>query len=481
MASLAVLVFHAPLLDGGVPSGFDVVNEKLFWRAWTFDRLRRGELPLWNPHVLCGYPMHADPVQAVFYPLEWIHLVLPHPFAIGLSFALAGLIACWGTERLARLLGADAWGSALAGVAYATSGLVAGHVGLGEIPHLQSMAWTPWCLALALEVLGGRRQSLPWLAMVTALAVLAGHVQYAYQTLVATAIVCATALAWMTPRRLVLRRVVTQVAPAIALGLTLTCITLVPALSYVSHSNRGGGLDWMATTTGAIHPFELVRLVVPDFFGDAITTPYWGGFVREMSAPYVGIATLAAIPWAFRSWRVRRGATAILPMMLLGLAVAFSAYTPIHRWLFHALPGFAFFRMPVRWLHLTTLGLAILGGLGLGRLGACQSADHRSWPDWACAAILPAVLAAGAALLFAGGDANRSSGFERFETAVRARVDSFIVSEPGEAQAEWRAGAPSRYAGARDATLRALGLALACGLGVIAVPRSRSWSWDTKG
>ncbi|MFN7954629.1 MAG: hypothetical protein U0610_23095, partial [bacterium] len=120
LASLAVLVFHAPLLTGRVPDGFDVVNEKLFWRTWTFDRLRHGEWPLWNPAVLGGYPMHADPVQALFYPLEWIHLVLPHPLAIGVSFTAAGLIACWGAIRLARALGAEPWGAAVAGVACAT-------------------------------------------------------------------------------------------------------------------------------------------------------------------------------------------------------------------------------------------------------------------------------------------------------------------------------------------------------------------------
>ncbi len=460
MATGAVLVFHARLLDGGVPAGFDVVNEKLFWRAWTFDRLRRGEIPLWNPHVLSGYPMHADPVQALFYPPEWIHLVLPHPLAIGVSFTLAALIACWGTMRLARVLGADAWGGALAGVAYAIGGLVAGHVGLGEIPHLQAMGWTPWCVALALEALAGRARSPRWLPVVIALAVLAGHVQYGYQTLVAVAITCVTALAWMTPRPAVARALVSRVAPSVALGLAIASVSLVPALAYVSHSNRGGGLDWMASTTGAIHPLELLRVLVPDFFGDAVTSPYWGGFLKEMSTPYLGIATLAALPWALGP-RFRRATLAVAPMAVFGLLVALSAYTPFHRWIFHLLPGFAFFRMPVRWLHLATLGVAVAAGLGVTVLRSRPARARASLHDGVRAALVPLALAIVGALFFLPDGGTGAERFAAFESRLRSRVDSFLGPEPDEAVPGWTTAEPARYATARDATVRAMLFALA--------------------
>lgn len=468
-----MLAFHAPLLDGAVPSGFDVVNEKLFWRSWTFDRLKSGQLPLWNPHVLCGYPMHADPVQAIFYPLEWIHLFLPHALAIGVSFALAGLVACWGTMRLARFLGADPWGSAVAGAAYATSGLVAGHIGLGEIPHLEATSWTPWCVVLTLEALDGRRGSLAALPVVTAFTVLAGHVQYGYQTLVATAITAFTALGWMFPRAAVARRLVAGVAPAVLLGISMTSVALVPALSYVSHSNRGGGLDWTASTTGAIHPLELLRLVAPDFFGDAVITPYWGGFIKEMATPYVGIATLMAVPWALAS-RLRRGVVAVAPMALFGLVIALSAYSPVHRWAFDMLPGFTFFRMPVRWLHLFTLGLAVGGGLGVTSLGTRASVRGHDLADWLRAAALPSAITALAIVLVTGGGPDGASRFTRFEHALRSRIDSFLGPEPDRSVPGWTKARPDRYATARAATLRALALSLASAAALLALPRRPS-------
>lgn len=470
MATGAVLVFHGRLLDGGVPAGFDVVNEKLFWRAWTFDRLRRGELPLWNPHVLAGYPMHADPVQALFYPLEWIHLVLPHPLAIGVSFTLAALIACWGTMRLARVLGADEWGGALAGVAYAMGGLVAGHVGLGEIPHLQAMGWTPWCVALALESLAGRTRSVRWLPLVIALAVLAGHVQYGYQTLVAVAITSVAALAWMTPRPAVARALFSRVAPAVTLGLTIASVSLVPALAYVSHSNRGGGLDWMASTTGAIHPFELLRLLIPDFFGDAVTSPYWGGFLKEMSTPYLGIATLAVLPWALGP-RFRRATLVIAPMAIFGFLTALSAYTPFHRWIFHLLPGFAFFRMPVRWLHLATLGVAVAAALGVTALRSRPARTRPPLRDGARAALVPVAIAIVGALFFLPVGRAGGERFAAFEARLRSEVDSFLGPEPDESVPGWRAAEPARYATAREATARAMLFALASSGALLALGR----------
>ncbi|MFN7951883.1 MAG: YfhO family protein, partial [bacterium] len=369
-------------------------------------------------------------------------------------------------------LGAEPWGAAVAGVACATSGLVAGHVALGEMPHLHAMAWTPWCLSLALEGLRGRRRAFAWLAGVIALTILAGHVQYAYQALVGLAIFVLTACALDPDARRGWTSGLPRAALATALGVALAGITLLPALAYVSHSNRGGGLDWNTSTMGAIHPLELIRAFVPGFFGTANDSVYWGGFIREMSTPYVGLVPLVALPWAVTG-RLRRSALLLAPMGLFGLLVAFSAYTPVHRWMYAVLPGFAFFRMPVRWLHLGVLALAVSGGLGLS-----SALGPRVWhaPDWRQAlraVMVPAALAIFLVALFVHRQPTWSKRFWQLEHGLRARVDSFLGPEPERRDPDWDYHRLIRVRDAENGTKLALGLASAAAV-LLLLARDRS-------
>ncbi len=70
-------------------------------RFFVASTLARGEFPLWNPHILSGYPQFADPQAATFYPIELAFALLAGArfsldtlaASIGLHFFLAGAFA----------------------------------------------------------------------------------------------------------------------------------------------------------------------------------------------------------------------------------------------------------------------------------------------------------------------------------------------------------------------------------------------------
>src|SRR6266571_441841 len=51
------------------------------WHDFAAKAIRRGTLPLWNPHLLAGTPFLANSQSALFYPLHLIFIILPMPAA----------------------------------------------------------------------------------------------------------------------------------------------------------------------------------------------------------------------------------------------------------------------------------------------------------------------------------------------------------------------------------------------------------------
>src|SRR5437762_803681 len=50
-------------------------------RTVVWDRLRHGQLPLWTPLILSGYPLLSMAQVGIGYPFTWGYLLLPGPLA----------------------------------------------------------------------------------------------------------------------------------------------------------------------------------------------------------------------------------------------------------------------------------------------------------------------------------------------------------------------------------------------------------------
>ena len=81
----------------GVPRqdllGFDTVRMMYPWQAFTTQELRSGRLPLWNPHSFAGAPHLANWQSAVFFPFNWLYLVLPQSITWTMLVLLQPILA----------------------------------------------------------------------------------------------------------------------------------------------------------------------------------------------------------------------------------------------------------------------------------------------------------------------------------------------------------------------------------------------------
>ena len=131
------------------------------------------DIPLWNPWITAGRPLHADAQSAIFSPFNWIAYVMDEWRALALIAALKLWVAAFGAFLLARALSMRWPGAGVAGIVY---GFSLWMVTWLSYPHASVWALVPWALLAAEGVLrrpDPRRTAL--LALVIGLQFLCGH------------------------------------------------------------------------------------------------------------------------------------------------------------------------------------------------------------------------------------------------------------------------------------------------------------------
>src|ERR1041384_1641589 len=117
---------------------FIIAGDALYYsyplRTVAWRMIRHGELPLWTPYVLSGFPMLAMVQLGLAYPLTWPHLFLPDHWAEEIYVLAPYLLAPAFTYAYARELGRSRLASLLAGLAYAYSGLTTNTLGMNALP-----------------------------------------------------------------------------------------------------------------------------------------------------------------------------------------------------------------------------------------------------------------------------------------------------------------------------------------------------------
>lgn len=351
----------SPLLWDGVAQFYP-------WRLLAARALRHGELALWNPHQMCGYPFVGNGQSALFYPPNWLLALVDVKWGMGLLAALHYALAAVLTALLCRTLGLGHSPAAFAGIAFAFGGFM---VTWTELPTLMnSAAWLPGAMLGVALVFARSRWGIPVLAVSLAMTLLAGHMQIA-------------AYVWMTAGGYALARVIwallhrqaahlPSLAAAAGLGLLLAAPQVLPALELAANSTRGAGgpteAGWEFHRQRALQRAEMLLLGDPDAFGSPVDGDHEltrFGIPYSEHAGFVGLSTLvlALTGLAFR--RTRHYAFfGILALVALSIAMG----GPLARWMYFGIPKLGQAGGFTRILSVFTFAAAMAGGFGLDAL-----------------------------------------------------------------------------------------------------------------
>ena len=355
------VVFATGLLGRRLIAPGDAYNELLPQHMLAARVVRAGHLPVWHPYAFSGYPLLATNQVAVFYPPNWLFLVLPPVLAnnavVVISFAAAGL----GAFLLARRLCGDDAGAAVAGVAFGLSPFLFAH--LTHQSLIASIAWLPWVL-YGFELLRERVTPPRVLLAAGALALtlLAGHGQM-FALVVLVVALYAVALTRI--------RALAVALLLVATGVALAAVQLVPTTAIVPDTDRSH-VDYETAVSYSFPGSHSALLAFPYLFGNRLpegpyTDRYRGRWNLPEMSGYPGMVVLTLAAAGVGAVRRDRRAVALVVVGVVTLLMALGRTTPVGHAV-HALPVYGQFRSWARYVVGLDLVVTLFAAYGVARL-----------------------------------------------------------------------------------------------------------------
>jgi hypothetical protein len=328
--------------------------------------IRAGELPLWNPYVLCGQPLVGNPQSWVFYPSTLLLTFLPVWLYFTVNTLLHLVIAGVGTYLFTRRLTADRLGAILAGITYAASGFLIARL---QFPTMvQSAAYLPWLLIMVDRIIDRPRiWHAALLALMVMLELLAAHTQLAYMSFGCATLYALARLYQIRRHKGRARRAFGEMVGALVVGILGASVQLLPALQLFGLSTRER-LTFTQANRFLFLPEHLVNFIFPRYYGDPALGDYWGEGNLWEPCVYLGILPLVLAGYAvYRS--ARRPAVRFFALAgLIALWLAMGRFGGIFWLAYYAVPGLASFHDPARFTFITTFAFAVLAAIGLRAL-----------------------------------------------------------------------------------------------------------------
>jgi len=391
VAAFVLLLFRTSLLPGQVPGGVDTFTHTLPGHAFNARAYARGELPLWNPHVLCGHPHAAGAATSSFYPMSALFAVLPLSLAYSWSLLISLLLAGLAAYALARRWGHPPAAGMVAGLVYSSGGMTVPRIYAGHIAGVWSFLFLPLVILMVDRLFDGKRPLLDTGLLGLALGgavvvgnppgtivILVGGVSYAIWRIGAALWLRlageTTAWAGSEAKRQLPRTIGLGLAAGLVGLLVSACLVLTTS-GTLAESARGSGLGTKLANAYSFPPESLLTLVSPRILGDpadvvgrhGIST-YWGRSFFWEACCYVGVCALAlAVYGAVR--RARSGRTRFLLFAsVLALAVGLGEHLGLTTIIFDLLPFATAMRCPNRMVLLMQLAVAMLACQGVTEL-----------------------------------------------------------------------------------------------------------------
>ena len=114
---------YLPLFFGQIVFFRDIAHWTVPARAFLRDSFARSELPVWNPLQAVGFPVQANPLYGVFYPPNWLFLLVSSGRVAIMQTWLDFAHLLWGSAGvflLARRLRGTGWSAGVAALAALT-------------------------------------------------------------------------------------------------------------------------------------------------------------------------------------------------------------------------------------------------------------------------------------------------------------------------------------------------------------------------
>ncbi len=361
---ISVLLFFLPVIIRGQRLYLlDVIFQNHPFRAYAFDQLFQGRIPLWCPHIGLGFPLFAEGQSGVFHILNLLFYALLEPISACTWSIIAGFIltACffylflrtWKFDLFPSIAGSLIWAL---GACFSTKYILT--------PFFFTALWMPLLLTMIENFMRtGKRTFLFYSGLIVIIQSSAGHPQGLFISLVSSLVYLALCLFRFESNRQTLHRIIFTLF-ALSLGLTASSFQLLPTMEAAVRSSRQGGMSFQSAASMSFSPANFLCLALPFYYGNPANNTYWriqDGYFWEL-AYFPGALVLVLVIAAF--FRRTRSAVVFQIFSIVGFVLMLGKYSPLYT-LFARLPGISYFRIPARFGILMHFGFAALAAYTL--------------------------------------------------------------------------------------------------------------------
>ena len=378
-ALLTAGYFYHILITGDVIYGSDTGAE--FHRGNEPFAEALSKLPQKNWSRFMGGTPESAALRPQYYPLIIIDLFTSEHRYFGWRYIFAMFTAGYFMYLCTRSFGLHPLAALIAGAAYASAPTFLSFSHAGHYAKMTVIGLFPlmyWALNRGMDT----RRIIYFLILggTVGIAIYSPHLQMAYFALWALGLLFLYKLLRDLSRTRNTKTALYQTllsAGAICLGLAIGAEGVIPQYWNTTTSSKRAATEQTSddgyefASSWSLHPEEIFALVIPEFVAfDTNTTPhkYWGRNAFKINSEYVGIVSLFFAIFALSRIRKKNHIAFLLGLFILAVAYALGPHTPLHKLLFHLVPGVNVLRAPGMIAFLFSFALCALGAYGLHRL-----------------------------------------------------------------------------------------------------------------
>ena len=375
-ALLTTIYFYHVLITGDVILGTDTGTEFHSGNEPFTEALSKLPPKNWSRYM-GGMPA-SSALRSQYYPLVIIDLFTSEHRYFGWRYIFAMFTAGYFMYLCTRSFGLHPLAALIAGAAYASAPAFLTFTHAGHYAKMTVIGLFPlmyWALNRGMDT----RRIIYFLILggTVGIAIYSPHLQMAYFALWALGLLFLFKLLWgirTRNKKTALYQTLLS-AGAICLGLAIGAEGVIPQYWNAQTSSKRAATaqedGYEFASSWSLHPEEIFALIIPEFVGfDTNTTPhkYWGRNAFKINSEYVGIVPLFFAIFALSRIRKKNHIAFLLGLFILAVAYALGPHTPLHKLLFHIVPGVNVLRAPGMIAFLFSFALCALGAYGLHRL-----------------------------------------------------------------------------------------------------------------
>lgn len=338
--------------------GVDEIREFFPLLDFTYDALRTGQIPLWNPYNFSGYPHLANWASAVFYPLHLSMFLLNKLWTFIFMKLSAIVLSGFFTYLYLRVLSLDKKAAFFGGLTFAfSSTMLIWGAEIWQAAH--SILWLPLVLFSIEKFISEKK--FPYIvlgALGLAISLMAGYIQpslYLYLLV----------LAYILMRARLDRKMFIPFFLMFLLSVGFSAVHTFPAVEAFTLSPRSE-ISLTDVNIGFLLPFSsFVTFFVPDIFGHVATQNWFAqrpGQYYE-SLIYVGVVPLVLVPLSLFLTKMRGYALFFFVWLFFSLSMVFDL--PTSRLVYLLNFPFLSTAIPIRIIFIAVFSLSVLSAFGI--------------------------------------------------------------------------------------------------------------------